>query len=118
MKKILALDDEAGIRFLLKTIFGLDYYFYEASNIKDAFDIIKSNEIDYIILDLNVDGKDGNEFFKDVNKKYENINFIIITGDQSLVKEEVKSNSKILNIYEKPFDLQELKTFVDNYSLK
>ncbi|MCT4585593.1 MAG: response regulator [Peptostreptococcaceae bacterium] len=116
MRKILAIDDEAGIRFLLKTVFEMEYSFFEASNIKDAFDIINSSEIDFIILDLNVDGQDGNEFFKIINKDYKNINFIIITGDESLVSEEIRLNSKLLNIYEKPFDLQKLKTFVDTYN--
>ncbi|WXR62310.1 response regulator [Peptostreptococcaceae bacterium AGR-M142] len=116
MKKILVVDDEAGIRFLLKTIFESDYFFYEANNFENAYDIIKSNELDFIILDLNVDEKDGNQFFEEINKEYKNINFIIITGDELAVSEKIKSNSKLINIYEKPFDLQELKTFVGTYN--
>jgi CheY-like chemotaxis protein len=52
-KNILVVDDEEDLReILIDMLEDLDYNIVEASNGKDALDIIKKQDFDWIITDL------------------------------------------------------------------
>ncbi len=64
--RVLIIDDNTHMINIVKTIlrgFGIKHY-YEATDAADAFDQVKSESIDLIILDYQMDLLDGLDFIK------------------------------------------------------
>ena len=71
MKKILVVDDSALMRRVLCDIINADDRFEvvdEASNGKIAFELLKQNAYDAVILDVNMPKMDGIELLKELKK--------------------------------------------------
>lgn len=69
MKKILVVDDETNIRNLIKNILGNEYQISTATNGIEALEVLKNEEFDLIILDINMPQMDGVEFMKQLRKQ-------------------------------------------------
>lgn len=73
--KVLIIDDEADLRFLLKrALTSHKFSVMEAENLKQAFELFNKNEPDIVILDVNL--PDGNGVY--YAKKFKNKNNIVI----------------------------------------
>ncbi|MEA3221688.1 MAG: sigma-54 dependent transcriptional regulator [Thermodesulfobacteriota bacterium] len=84
-KRILVVDDEAGIRESLKKILvkeGFDVI--TASDGHKAFEIIRSEKIDLVITDIRMAGMDGVELLKVCKSVSPFIEVIMITGYASI----------------------------------
>ncbi len=84
-KRILVVDDEAGIRESLKKILvkeGFDVI--TASDGHKAFEIIRSEKIDLVITDIRMAGMDGVELLKVCKSVSPFIEVIMITGYASV----------------------------------
>ena len=74
-KKILIIDDEADIRFLLKrALSSLNYLVTEAGNLKDGIDVFTKINHDIVILDVNL--PDGSGLY--YARKFKNDSNIVI----------------------------------------
>ena len=62
MFKILVVDDDKNIRFVLKEILEANgYVAFEAKNEKEALDAIEKEHIDLAVVDIMMPGVDGYE---------------------------------------------------------
>jgi CheY-like chemotaxis protein len=52
MKTILVVDDDAGTRESLRTLFQIDYAVLLTSNAFDALEVLASTEVDLVLLDV------------------------------------------------------------------
>lgn len=78
--KILIVDDEKGIRDVIREYAILENYeIYEADDGLKAIDIIKNNNIDIIVLDVMMPHLDGLSAFKEI-KKIKNVPTIILSA--------------------------------------
>lgn len=80
---ILIVEDHELTRFGLKTAFSdVDYadVVYEAATATDAFEIVKNNKIDVIIMDLGLPEIDGISAMKTIREKYPDIRFVVLTS--------------------------------------
>jgi len=69
-KQILVVDDEEEILCLLKEVFeSADYGVWTADNAEDALNILKTNILKVIFLDLNLPGMSGLELCKKIREK-------------------------------------------------
>jgi len=81
MKRILIIDDENDLRFVLKRFLSKHgYEVLEASSGKKALDILRSNEVDLILCDFKLDDMDGDEVLKAIKEINSTVPVIIITG--------------------------------------
>lgn len=95
MYNILIVEDHTLIRFGLKTAFESKEFIntiYEASSGEDAINIVKSNQIDAVIMDLGLPLMNGIEASKAIKEIKEDIKIIILTSHSS--KEEVIDSIK------------------------
>lgn len=88
---VLIVEDHALTSFALKTsLSNLDFInkIFEAESSKCAFEIIKKNKIDLIIMDLGLPDLNGIETSKEIKKFNEKAKIIILTSHQE--KDEVQ----------------------------
>lgn len=84
MKKILIVDDEPDIRFIIKAILGKGYNILEAESGEAAIEIAKREKPDLILLDIMMPGIDGYETAKRLknSKETKNIKIAMLTAKQ------------------------------------
>ncbi|MDR1904351.1 MAG: response regulator [Treponema sp.] len=86
MKNVLVVDDSRIMRSIVKNTFGLlkiSCQFIEASNGKEALQIITSQKIDLVLLDWNMPELSGIDFLKTVRAKdeYKDIPIFMVTSE-------------------------------------
>ena len=88
MYRIMIVDDEKLIRKgLRETIDWKSLGFSveaEASNGNQALEILASNNIDVIIVDIRMPGMSGLELIEKVAKEHKDVYFVILTGYEEL----------------------------------
>jgi DNA-binding NarL/FixJ family response regulator len=93
MNNLLIVEDHALTRFALKTAFeACEYKVFEAENANLAFECIKNNKIDVILMDLGLPDVNGIEATRKIKQKYVNIKIVILTSHEK--KEEVLDSLK------------------------
>ncbi|KXZ40548.1 two-component system, response regulator, stage 0 sporulation protein F [Alkalithermobacter thermoalcaliphilus JW-YL-7 = DSM 7308] len=112
-KKIMIVDDEVGLRSLLKAIFESDYDIYLCESGKTAIDTIKDENIDIVFLDMRLKDMDGLEILKNIRNINKTVKVIILTAFTDPKKVDRLYELNIEDIVQKPFDIFELKNKVD-----
>ena len=111
---ILIIDDEAGIRSELTDFFELyDYNVKTADRPSIAFEILKKNLIDIVILDIQLPEMDGLQVLQRIKKLYSSIEVIMITGhgDTDCVIQAMRNGA--FDFFQKPFRTIELKSSIE-----
>ncbi|RLD55598.1 MAG: hypothetical protein DRJ05_12685 [Bacteroidetes bacterium] len=84
--KCLVVDDEKHFLLYLEILFEHNgYEVFSSLNVDDALDIIKKEEIEFIISDINMPEKDGFLFLSEIksNSNTHNIPFLVVSNDDS-----------------------------------
>jgi len=81
MEKILIIDDETDLRFVLKRFLAKhNYEVVEAATGKKALEILRSQEVNLILCDFKLDDMDGATVLKAIKEIDSAVPVIIITG--------------------------------------
>ena len=113
--KLLVVDDEIGVRDLIKTAFGSDYEVFTAESAEAGFDIVKAENPDLIFLDIKLPGIDGIEALGRIKKMDEKVIVIMITafgGEKDAIKCMKMGAAAYVN---KPFDVSYITMLVQNF---
>ena len=119
--KILIVDDEEGVRISLKKVLQRDgYEILLAENGRQAIEIANSliNEIETVISDFKMPGLDGLETLMEIGKMNPEIIKIILTGYATLERAIESVNSDIDGFLTKPFDNNELRLKIKEFTIK
>lgn len=114
MYTILVVDDEVTQRETLSDILkNKSYKVFTAESYDSAVDIIKSENIDLILSDLNMPGKSGLDLLKSAKEINPLTHFIIITayGNVDNAVEIMKTGA--FDFLQKPIDLGDLFRIID-----
>jgi len=113
MKKVLILDDEVNIRQ------SLVFYFEDhewntvcAESSEQALEILKTEAVDAVIVDIRLPGMNGNSFITEAMKSYPNLVYVICTGspEYNIPAELLKHKCVSDDIFRKPvFNMSELE---------
>ena len=125
MKKILIIDDEKDIRFLLSSILAdEDYFTIEAGNISEAEKKIDSENFDLALIDISLGDKkkDGINLLKKIKKMNSDLPVIMISGHATIQIAVDSIKEGAFEFLEKPFNTSRLLNFVkralENFELK
>jgi two-component system, chemotaxis family, chemotaxis protein CheY len=80
--RIAIADDEAMIRYALKTIIktlGMNCI-WEATNGQEAVDMYAKEQPDMMLMDINMPVKNGDEALKEIHAKYPKANIVMLTS--------------------------------------
>jgi DNA-binding response OmpR family regulator len=79
--KILIVDDEENMRFLLKEELEEEgYTVYDAASGEEALEIFNNNEIDVATVDIEMPGMDGRELAGKLRKEQPDIKILFLTA--------------------------------------
>ena len=115
-KKILIVDDEADIRFLLKrALTSQNYTVLEAGNLKQGLDIFNETNPDIVILDVNL--PDGSGIYYARKFKNEKNIVIFISADHDKLADGYKDLGAN-GFIKKPFVISELIDTINKIQIK
>jgi two-component system capsular synthesis sensor histidine kinase RcsC len=109
-KRILIVDDDAGIRSaLLVALSGMGYEAAAASSGSEALNVFLRNRYDLVITDLQMPGMDGWTLASLIKDRFPNIPVVLMTGQEKEdVMKDPRGNCIDCAIF-KPLKLQELE---------
>lgn len=112
--RILTVDDEEGIRFLVKELFGPQGYdVLEAGSAAELRQLFKGSPPDVVLLDLSLPDSNGLALLPEVKKTWPESKIIILSGDGRPETADKAFKLDDLFFQPKPFDLGMLKTVVE-----
>lgn len=108
-KRILVVDDQPGIRMLLKDILASQGYLASlATDGKEALMKIEENSYDLIILDYKLPIIDGKEVLRNMEELNMDIPVILMSGMAEAIEADESSLPHVKHVISKPFDLRDL----------
>ncbi len=106
--RVLIVDDEEGIRQVIKEYCLFEKYdCLEASNGKEAVELVKANDIDIIILDIMMPKMDGYTALKEI-RKYSNVPVIMLSARNDEYDKLLGFDLGVDDYVSKPFSPKEL----------
>jgi response regulator RpfG family c-di-GMP phosphodiesterase len=103
--RILVVDDEFGPRESLRMILRPTYEVLTASDGSEALEILRTNAIDLVTLDLNMPGLQGEELMRVIRREFQAVEVIVITGYGSVDSAVEGLRYGICDYIQKPFDV-------------
>ena len=113
-RKILIVDDEPIARDNLAHIITRDGYLAKvAADGQQAIDILKKEEIDLVLTDLCMKGKDGMAVLDEAKHLWPAIEVVVITGHASVDTAVEAMRKGAYHYVAKPFKINELRAIVE-----
>lgn len=112
--RILVVDDNNSVSTGVKMTLEDMYEVSTAFSAKDAFEHLADNKIDLIVMDIKMPHMNGLDALKEVRKRYPETTVVMLTAyptEENLQKSREYGASGMLA---KPFEVEELRDFVDN----
>lgn len=118
--KILVVDDEESIRWVLKTsLERTGYRVTGAADGNEALGILKDQQFSVVLLDLNLPDLNGFDILKHIKENNIKSSVIVITAQNSVNNAIQAMKLGAYDYFSKPFDIDEvnflIKKAVDNY---
>ena len=105
-KRILVVDDEKGIRFLLsEALLGKGFEVTLAKDGQESLEKLEKDDFDLVITDINMPRLDGIEMLKNMKKSGRKEKVIIMTGNPSTLGFLDKEMPHIVSQLLKPFGI-------------
>jgi adenylate cyclase len=121
MNSLMVVDDEEGVRRSLKKVLERDgYRIILAGNGEEALSIVRSDgrDIETVISDYRMPGIDGLETLIEIGRLNAEITRIMLTGYATMTSAIEAVNEGIDGFLTKPFENDELRAKVREYSIK
>lgn len=126
MEKVLIIDDEKNICDSLKFALEDNYEVFTTQDPNQVMEILYSENIDVVLLDLKIGKVDGITVLKDIKSKLSNVQVIVVTAYGSIKSSINAMKEGAFHYITKPVDMEELYLYVEkaveyknlNYSLK
>lgn len=110
---LLIVDDEDELRELLASHFEMEgYNLFTAGGGYEALEIVKNNNIDFIISDVRMPKGDGIMLLGKVHEMKSDAPIIVlVTGFAKLTREEALEKGA-LDLLEKPINLEQIEKYI------
>ncbi len=109
---ILVIDDELGPRESLRILFKNKYNVITAESGDKGIEIVKTQKVDIIILDLKMPKKNGMDTLAEIRKYDKDVPVIILTGYGDMETAKKLMQYGIIEFVSKPFEISEMEEIV------
>jgi two-component system, chemotaxis family, chemotaxis protein CheY len=109
--RVLTVDDSRTILAMLHhTLTGAGFEVLQAENGQMGLDVLKAEDVDVVITDINMPIMDGIEFIKNVRSSghYQSLPILILTTETSQEKRDLGRSAGGTGWIVKPFDPEKL----------
>ena len=107
-KKILIVDDDQTILYLLRKIFmGRGFQISVAKDGLEAIERLRAERPDLVITDLKTPSLSGGDLISSIRRAQSNLPIIVMTAYSNLYPEK-KEDKDIKAYFRKPFDINEM----------
>lgn len=114
LKKLLIVDDQAGIRMLLSEVFKNEGHItILASNGNEAIQKLKDEEPDCLLMDMRMPGMNGQEVLHHVKSNCPDFPVVLMTAYDKVETAVGDSDLRADHYFTKPFDIHELRRTVN-----
>jgi len=111
--QILVVDDERGPRESLRMILSGSHDVTTAEEGAEALEILRTEGIDLVTVDLNMPGMKGNELMRTIRAEFPQTEIIIITGCSSVETAVEGIRHGVFDYLTKPFDVVQVTASVE-----
>ena len=116
MKKILVVDDDAGVRHLIRRLLKREgYEVIEGSDRQDIFELIRTEHPALVLMDVHMPRLDGIEALRKIIKNDPGVAVIMVSGDDNLGLARQAMEKGACDYITKPLDLRSLQMSVKAY---
>jgi response regulator RpfG family c-di-GMP phosphodiesterase len=113
--RILIVDDEEPIRYMLCQILDMGGYSYSAaSDSREARAILNGQDFELVLCDVNMPGESGMDFIKFISAAYPETAIIMVTGQDDPELAESALDMGAYGYMIKPFKVSELMINISN----
>jgi putative nucleotidyltransferase with HDIG domain len=109
---ILVVDDERGPRESLRMILRPTYQVLCARDGVEALEILRTQAVDLVTLDLNMPGIQGEEIMRTIRREFPSVELIVITGYGTLENAAEAVRYGVSDYLQKPFDVVQVSAAV------
>jgi DNA-binding NtrC family response regulator len=111
--RVLIVDDEPNaVKVLSAILLGAGYSVFESSGTEKAVKILSKNDIDVVITDLKMPGKDGMHLFEYITGNYPDIPVIFLTAYGTVESAVHAMTLRAFYYFIKPPDYMKLKSII------
>lgn len=115
MRKVLVVDDDEGLLFILgEYLESCGFQFELANSPEKARNRLRDGNFDVVISDLEMPGESGLDLFRYISAKYPPMPFILITANPDSRIKRTALNMGVYAYMEKPFRLAELRRLIND----
>lgn len=111
--KVLVVDDERGPRESLRMILSGSHEVTTADEGAEALEILRTESIDLVTVDLNMPGMKGDELMRTIRSEFPQTEIIIITGCGSVETAVEGIRHGVFDYLTKPFDVVQVTASVE-----
>ncbi|MGH7206405.1 MAG: sigma-54-dependent transcriptional regulator [Nitrospiraceae bacterium] len=111
-KRVLLVDDEAGILATLKAVLEPIYEVTCASDARSGLDLFRQEAPNLVILDVVLPGTDGLTVLQTIRSEDQSIPVIMLTGTKTVKTAVDAMKMGAADYLTKPFDIEELRLIV------
>jgi DNA-binding NtrC family response regulator len=112
-KRVLLIDDEAGVRASLKTVLEPTYETIQAADAQEGIDLFHKEAPHLVLLDVILPGTDGLSVLQTLHAENRTIPVIMLTGTKSVKTAVDAMKFGAVDYLSKPFDVEELRLIVE-----
>lgn len=116
MKRVLVVDDEEDMLWMLQRNLNKgmkDVEILAAKSGEEALALLSDRPVNLVITDINMPGMNGLDLLVEINNRFPGTGVIIMTAYPSNAYEDKAMMSGSLRFIEKPFDIKEVRTIVE-----
>lgn len=111
-KRVLLVDDEAGLRALLKAVLEPLYEVFCAANAEEGLDLFRRESPNLVLLDVILPGIDGLALLQTLRSEDPSMPVIMLTGTKSVKTAVDAMKMGAADYLTKPFETEELRLIV------
>ena len=114
MKNILVVDDEQSTQASIKMTLGGEHRILQAMDGEAALQILDTEDLNLVVLDIRLPGMDGMETLRQIRKTAPDLPVVMLTATKTVRAAIEAMKLGAADYVTKPFDVDELRVIVQN----